>query len=347
MYSTALARLVDDRKVAGKVMSVCWGDGNMLYVGSDNGSVHVLSLQTVPGPKPGVTTISHPSLHSPVHSIAVHGQTLALASRNIILWDMGSKSVIKTLTGHANPVTSVHYDPSGQWLVSSAAHERLVSLWNVTKVKKTGSSAAMVVNDEISSVNVCDNRVAVVTSRGKLCVFRINYKQLGSNTIQPYIAISIVSDTSEHVPISTAHLVRDSDVISVSYQTVDRLQFPMVEHLTLTELENKSQITRQLDRDKRSSQRNGQQNNVVTPQTDGKVVFLAPGPSLSSVTNKSGRKRGAEKAGDKEKTMPVEDRLSLLSTSTMNTTTSPRTDTLTQLLVQVGIGHSESNKKVF
>ena len=202
----------------------------------------------------------------------------------------------------------------------------------------------MVVNDEISSVNVCDNRVAVVTSRGKLCVFRINYKQLGSNTIQPYIAISIVRDTSEHVPISTAHLVRDSDVISVSYQTVDRLQFPMVEHLTLTELENKSQITRQLDRDKRSSQRNGQQNNVVTPQTDGKVVFLAPGPSLSSVTNKSGRKRGAEKAGDKEKTMPVEDRLSLLSTSTMNTTTSPRTDTLTQLLVQVGIGHSESNK---
>merc|ERR1711872_837465 len=61
----------------------------------------------------------------------------------------------------------------------------------------------------------------------------------------------------------------------------------------------------------------------------GQVVFLAPGSSLSSGKGK----RKAEKADDDS--LPVEERISLLSTDPSTpSTTAPRTDTLAKLLAQ-------------
>jgi len=82
----------------------------------------------------------------------------------------------------------------------------------------------------------------------------------------------------------------------------------------------------------KSVQRSGQSEgntDVVTPKTDGQVVFLAPGSSLSSGKGK----RKAEKADDDS--LPVEERISLLSTDPSTpSTTAPRTDTLAKLLAQ-------------
>ena len=112
VYSTSQSRLVLTRKVSGKVLSLCWGEENSLYIGTEAGSVHILRLGEGED-----ELVSDPSLHNPVHCLAVHGETLAIASRNIVLWNIGSKTS-KTLSGHSNPVSSLHFDTSGSLLFS-------------------------------------------------------------------------------------------------------------------------------------------------------------------------------------------------------------------------------------
>lgn len=112
VYSTSQSRLVLTRKVSGKVLSLCWGEENSLYIGTEAGSVHILHLGEGED-----EIVSDPSLHNPVHCLAVHKGVLAIASRNIVLWDIGSKT-FKTLSGHSSPVTSLFFDASGTLLFS-------------------------------------------------------------------------------------------------------------------------------------------------------------------------------------------------------------------------------------
>jgi hypothetical protein len=70
---------------------------------------------------------------------------------------------------------------------------------------------------------------------------------------------------------------------------------------------------------------------LLTPRTDGQVVFLAPGSSLGR-----GQCKG-KTAKEEDSSLPVEeDRVSLLSTQPSNNAVgaAPRTDTLAQLLAQ-------------
>jgi len=66
--------------------------------------------------------------------------------------------------------------------------------------------------------------------------------------------------------------------------------------------------------------------------TDGGVVFLAPGVSLPVGTGKLGKRKPTVEP-EEEESLPMEDRLALLSTGD-DIKTKPRTDTLAQLLAQ-------------
>ena len=58
------------------------------------------------------------------------GSILAMASRNIHIWDVSSKKVNKTVTGHANPVTRMEI--AGNYLYSSSDfRERMVFVWDL------------------------------------------------------------------------------------------------------------------------------------------------------------------------------------------------------------------------
>merc|ERR1719507_1398547 len=95
-----------------------------------------------------------------------------------------------------------------------------------------------------------------------------------------------------------------------------------MEQLDREGLEQDTYLVREKNKSK-SGQTDGV-TDVVTPKTDGQVVFLAPGSSLTT-----GRgKRKTEKADDDG--LPVEDRISLLSTEVCvpGSGVTPRTDTL-------------------
>jgi len=329
VYSTSQSRIVHTKKVSGKVLSLCWGQDNSLYIGTEAGSVHILRLGEGED-----EMVSDPSLHNPVHCLAVHGGTLAIASRNIVLWDLKSKTS-KTLSGHSSPVTSLHFDASGTLLFSSSNYERVVSVWNcVKKKKRTVTVANLVVNDNIREVDVSQDegeslaRVSVISSLGKLLVFKLDTDNC-NGTVQPVASVMINSPEGENLPIINSRIIKNTDLVSVHYRPGSGLPTPQMEQLSLPDLQLGSGLVREVRRGRAQAQTGDQE--VVTPRTDGKVVFLAPGPSLGATPTNS-RKRHAQKQN--ENSLPVEERLSLLSTTTTGSSSSPRTDTLTQLLVQ-------------
>ena len=78
-----------------------------------------------------------------------------------------------------------------------------------------------------------------------------------------------------------------------------------MEQLSLPGLHLGSSLVREVRRGRAQTQTGDQE--VVTPRTDGKVVFLAPGPSLGATPTNS-RKRHAQKQN--ENSLPVEVRSS-------------------------------------
>eukprot|EP00163_Fabomonas_tropica_P030107 TRINITY_DN668_c0_g1_i1.p1 TRINITY_DN668_c0_g1~~TRINITY_DN668_c0_g1_i1.p1 ORF type:complete len:582 (-),score=118.63 TRINITY_DN668_c0_g1_i1:234-1979(-) len=57
------------------------------------------------------------------------GTRLLSASANIRLWDLSSKQVLVTFTGHASPVCSLDYRSDGKFFVSAAKTDRFVNVW--------------------------------------------------------------------------------------------------------------------------------------------------------------------------------------------------------------------------
>ena len=126
VYSSSESRLVASRKVCGRVLSLAWGRDNSLYVGSEAGTVARLRVAAA---EAEAEVLALPSLHTAVHCLAVRGSTLAAASRTIVVWDLATEAVIKTLTGHSSPVTSLHFDPAGSVLLSRYKNLYYIQFW--------------------------------------------------------------------------------------------------------------------------------------------------------------------------------------------------------------------------
>ena len=146
--------MVVSRKVGTEVLCLAWDKGNTLYVGSEAGSIYRLRLgETEEG---DVVKLSVPGLHTSVHSLAVRENLLAIGSRNIVFWNMETRSVHKRCLGHANPVSSLMFDVTGSVLFSSAKYERVISVWSVED-QRTANISSLVVNDEIVNVDLAVN----------------------------------------------------------------------------------------------------------------------------------------------------------------------------------------------
>jgi len=299
-----------------KVNGIAWTkDLSSLYAAADDGSVHLCSIaqqELVSSFKP---------ISQPIYSIAVNkDQTyLALGSRNIFIWDLSKKSISKKLTGHANPVSRLEIFDS--FVFSSSESERILAVWKLDG-KAKDSVLTLKVNQEVTDFEIVksdsDATVSVLTREGTVSILNCSPKDGSSNTTK---TLSVISGKDEPRRVKAVKMCRNSLHIAHGAGldvTIEQIDSDSLEQDTC------------LVRESGSKKNKEEVSDVITPNTDGDVVFLAPGSTLGSGQNK--RKDNKRKA-EKEESLPMEERLSLLSTESSKDT-APRTDTLAQLLAQ-------------
>jgi len=322
VYSTKQGNMVTSFKTENntRINSLVWTKScNTIYAGGEDGSVSLFSI-----PKQSlVTTFTHSP--DPVHSLALNRKEnlLAMGSRKVHVWDISNNKVINTFTGHANPVTRLEI--VNNFLFSSSESERVVSVWSLD----TSTTSTLRVNANIADMSVHageeDNiSIGVLTTEGVMAVLTCSQTADKSSLVsQPLKTVKVKTGQGMTRTVTAVGIVKDK--VSIAYGEGMDIA---VEQMNIENIEQNTCLVREKVVVK-SGQSEGV-TDVVTPKTDGQVVFLAPGTSLS--TGKG--KRKAEKADDDS--LPVEERISLLSTdpSTPSTTTTPRTDTLAQLLAQ-------------
>ncbi|RKO92830.1 WD40-repeat-containing domain protein [Blyttiomyces helicus] len=79
------------------------------------------------------------------------GQTLLTAGNSIKVWNLESKKVLKTLTGHASNIIRVDFTPDDLICLSAADQDRFISVWDTTaEGPETNVSALTVENPPVS-----------------------------------------------------------------------------------------------------------------------------------------------------------------------------------------------------
>jgi len=320
VYSTMQGNMVTSFKTENntRINSLVWTKScSTIYAGGEDGSVSLFSIPQ----QSLVTTFTHSS--EPVHSLALNRKEnlLAMGSRKVHVWDIPNNKVINTFTGHANPVTRLEI--VNNFLFSSSESERVVSVWSLD----TSSTSTLRVNANVADMSVHAGEedqisIGVLTTEGVMAVLTCSQTADKSSLIsQPLKTVRVKTGQGVTRTVTAVGMVKDN--VSIAYGEGMDIA---VEQMNIENLEQNTSLVRE-----KVVVKSGQSESVtdvVTPKTDGQVVFLAPGTSLST------GKRKAEKADDDS--LPVEERISLLSTdpSTPSTTTTPRTDTLAQLLAQ-------------
>ena len=70
----------------------------------------------------------------PVHAVALNASGTKMASggtdRKVILWNVATGKILKTLTGHKSIVTSVEFSPDEKYLISSTI-DGITKIWDI------------------------------------------------------------------------------------------------------------------------------------------------------------------------------------------------------------------------
>merc|ERR1711892_70264 len=210
-----------------------------------------------------------------------------------------------------------------QLLYSSSEAERVVSLWSM-EGKESSSVSSLLVNADVLDLTIgggdADSLSLAVLSVGGVLTLLAGRDKAASKAGK---TVRVTTAQGGIRKVMAMGMVMGE--VNIAYgEGMDMV----MEQLDIENLKKDTCLVRDKVVTKPGQTRGV--TDVVTPKTNGQVVFLAPGSSLS--TGKG--KRKSEKADDDS--LPVEERISLLSTqpNTITSSLTPRTDTLAQLLAQ-------------
>ncbi|XP_039308534.1 WD repeat-containing protein 43 isoform X2 [Solenopsis invicta] len=272
-------------------------------------------------------------------AILSNGKSLLSAERIIKWWNLATKHVIRTFTGHANHVNFLHpiqVDSTTTYLISSACADSHLSVWALDKNKNDKASiATLALQDEATSISILVAKelqivVLVTTQSGQAQLFE--YQPNGhTKPLKPSLNIAVAADvnqkeTIQQIPILAGYLTEDEKLL-LAYGSYLNLTFEKV----IPDFSDKVQClirSEKLDTKKVKEKKEETISKIKPTAIEGDVEYLAPGVGVPT------QKRNRTTSGSQ---LLLKDRLENLSLNA-DVNTPGRTPTkganMTQLLMQ-------------
>lgn len=366
IYSTAKGALhcTLDGGHSGGVNCVQWHpEDSLLYSGSDDTNIIEWDLQT------GKARSKWKADRAAVTSLCVSpdGKLLLSAGQIIKMWDLDTKEVYRKFTGHSTAVTTLRFattrppDSNGLYFLSGAAHDRLLSVWQVREDGKDKNSVvSFTLTDEPRHVDlVASNskeeavRLAVVCKDGQLHLFEHFLNGPCKKPLSPSCTVQM-SDTKDSpvpIPLLAAALRASTRTVLLGYG--NHLQ-PVMEKVEINTAERHVCLTRDVQTSLSLSMETAV-SKVKTPIVNAKSRVLVPGlPGHQAPVKGSAQGSEKRKKDTDTKEMSIAERLGEIDLSTVSNKGAPKgtaslqTDNFAVLLVQ-GLESSDANilNKVF
>ncbi|XP_014608429.1 PREDICTED: WD repeat-containing protein 43-like [Polistes canadensis] len=259
------------------------------------------------------------------------------ADKIIKWWDLSTKKIIKTFTGHSSQITSLNaitVNEDISYLISGANEDRYLSIWALDEAKNDKCSVATLsMQDEALSVSAHVNeesQVMVVanTRSGQAHVFKYELNER-SKPLKPKLTIAVTSDenrkeTVQQIPIIMAKFIENEKLL-LAYGSYLNLIFEKI----TPDYSNKMQYLIRSEVKKTKEKKEESVTKVKATITENSVEHLALGTGNTTI------KRHRTSSASSQ--LPLRDRLENLSlnvdTNTTNRTPSKGTNMM-QLLMQ-------------
>uniref|UniRef100_A0A8C9YJZ9 WD repeat domain 43 n=1 Tax=Sander lucioperca TaxID=283035 RepID=A0A8C9YJZ9_SANLU len=367
IYSTAKGALhcTLDGGHSGGVNCVQWHpEDSLLYSGSDDTNIIEWDLQT------GKARSKWKADRAAVTSLCVSpdGKLLLSAGQIIKMWDLDTKEVYRKFTGHSTAVTTLRFattrppDSNGLYFLSGAAHERLLSVWQVREDGKDKNSVvSFTLTDEPKHIDLVTSnskeeavRLAVVCKDGQLHLFEHFLNGPCKKPFSPLctVQMSDTKDSPAPIPLLAAALRADTQSVLLAYG--NHLQ-PVMEKVEINTAERHVCLTRDVQTSLSLSMETSV-SKVKTPIVNAKSRVLVPGlPGHQAPVKGTSQASEKRKKDTDTKEMSIAERLGEIDLSTVSTekgapkgTASLQTDNFAVLLVQ-GLESNDANilNKVF
>lgn len=292
---------------------------------------------------------------SSVHSVQIspEGDCLLSAGRDIRLWDLERKEILKKFTGHATPVSHLLFTPlkregsasngvehcrtDGYYFLSGAEQDRFLNAWKVNLESNDRSSiVSFALSDDPVSLEMkqCSNQekplhLIVVSRDGQLHLFEQSLNGHVKKPVNPKTTLQLATPgtkdaTPEPVPIICARFAESSEPsILIAYGSPMKPQFEILKY---EELERNVCLVRDyrsglLVREENNNQRTPDTNkaqvkpNLLTTLGAENMALARPSCGDSGSGTKLKKGSATEKTASQE--LSMEDRL-----KTMNLTPS-------------------------
>ncbi|CAK9810783.1 WD repeat-containing protein 43 [Anthophora quadrimaculata] len=217
-------------------------------------------------------------------AVSADGKCLLSGERVIKWWDLSTKQLIKTFTGHANHVTclcAVKIASNNNYVISGACGDGCLNVWALDEQRneRTPVMSLALQDDPISvSANITENSqmmVLVVTRSGQAHLFQYQ-PNVRSKPLKPNLNIVVASDISQkdsvqQVSILDAKLTEDQKLL-LAYGTYLN---PIFEKVT-PDFSDKVQCLVRSEY-KRSKDRKEEISKMKSTLIEDNVEYLAPG----------------------------------------------------------------------
>ncbi|XP_076100373.1 WD repeat-containing protein 43-like [Mytilus galloprovincialis] len=294
-----------------------------------------------------------------VHSMCLCSSNhLLTAGRSIKLWNVETKELLKTFTGHKTeifrllplPLSADASDsPENMYFLSAAQNDRIINAWQInTSSSDKNSITSFSLPEEPTLLDVCQQSteqvvmLCAVTRSGQVVIFEHKLNGRLKKPLKPKVLLQVSTSGAKDslplpIPILAAQIC-DQDILIVHGNflkpTFERVRYNSADPVQCLIREDPRKVSLQTDRSL---------SKIQTPDVSKDSTVLVPGLMAPSGPSQEPGRRSKRKPSITD--MSMEERLNAISVDHPShpTREPPQADTLARLLTQ---GLQSQDKKL-